>query len=98
SGFHSGKWFMEIWSSGTHLMLNGIDLSQLLKKYSELVLIPAGSLLIHDMRIRNLRVPNWSDTAGPNMAFYFLSLLVQDILTTCRAQYEQIGDRKNPRF
>ena len=89
---------MEIWSSGTHLMLNGIDLSQLLKKYSELILIPAGSSLIRDMRIRHLRVPNWSGTAGPNMAFYFLSLLVQDILTTCRAQYEQIGDRKNPRF
>ena len=89
---------MEIWSSGTHLMLNGIDLSQLLKKYSELVLIPAGSLLIRDMRMWHLRVSNWSDAAGPNMAFYFLSLLVQDILTTCRALYEQIGDRTDPRF
>ncbi len=45
---------MEIWSGGTHLMPNGINLSQLLKK-TELVLMPAGSLLIRDMRMWRFR-------------------------------------------
>ena len=33
--------------------------------------MPAGSLLIRDMRMWRLGMSNWSDTAGSNMMFIF---------------------------
>ena len=106
---------MEIWPGGTHLMPNGIDMSQLSKTmHSELVLMPAGSLLIRDMRMWHRGTPNRSNAARPNMAFIFsrywfktsyppigISQETYKSLSDRAKQlfrHEQIGDRSDPRF
>src|SRR5207245_2716201 len=49
---------LEIWPGGTHLMPGGIDLQEMAPRmHSERVLMPAGSLLIRDMRLWHRGTP-----------------------------------------
>lgn len=70
---------LEIWPGGTHLMPENANRIESLQSmapvmYSEPVLMPAGSLLIRDIRMWHRGTPNQSDAARPNMALvYFRS-------------------------
>ncbi|MBM3215158.1 phytanoyl-CoA dioxygenase family protein [Candidatus Poribacteria bacterium] len=63
---------VEIWPGGSHLMPTGIDMAALAPlMHSARVLMPAGSLLIRDMRMWHRGTPNTSDHARPNLAFIY---------------------------
>lgn len=63
---------VEIWPGGTHLMPQGLDMQSLAENmYSEKVIMPAGSLLIRDLRMWHRGTPNQSDAARPNMAMIY---------------------------
>ena len=113
--FNQENGAMEVWPGGTHLMPTGINMNQLSKTmHSELVLMPAGSLLIRDMRMWHRGTPNRSDAAHPNMAFIFsrywfktsyppieISQETYDSLSDRAKQlfrHEQIGNGSVPRF
>ena len=63
---------VEIWPGGTHLMPGGTDMAQLAPvMHAERVLMPAGSLLIRDMRMWHRGTPNQSQEARPNLALIY---------------------------
>jgi ectoine hydroxylase-related dioxygenase (phytanoyl-CoA dioxygenase family) len=63
---------LEIWPGGTHLMPGKVDMAELAPAMrSEPVLMPAGSLLIRDMRMWHRGTPNRSDHLRPNMALIY---------------------------
>ncbi len=63
---------LEIWPGGTHLMPGETDVQELAPRmHSEPVLMPAGSLLIRDMRMWHRGTPNRSQEARPNMALIY---------------------------
>ncbi|MBV9467721.1 MAG: phytanoyl-CoA dioxygenase family protein [Abitibacteriaceae bacterium] len=63
---------VEIWPGGTHLMPGAMNIQELAPlMHSETVLMPAGSLLIRDMRMWHRGTPNRSDEARPNMALIY---------------------------
>ena len=63
---------VEIWPGGTHLMPGGTDIAGLAPAmHSEPVLMPAGSLLIRDMRMWHRGTPNRSETPRPNLALIY---------------------------
>jgi ectoine hydroxylase-related dioxygenase (phytanoyl-CoA dioxygenase family) len=63
---------LEIWPGGTHLMPGRFDLAALAQKIpSQRVTMPAGSILIRDMRAWHRGTPNRSDHARPNMALIY---------------------------
>ncbi len=60
---------LEIWPGGTHLMPGGVDMKALAPgMHSDLVLMPAGSLLLRDIRMWHRGTPNRSSAIRPNMA------------------------------
>ncbi len=63
---------LEIWPGGTHLMPGGTKIADLAPTmHSETVLLPAGSLLVRDMRMWHRGTPNRSDHARPNLALIY---------------------------
>ena len=63
---------VEIWPGGTHLFPGGTKIADLAPKMrSEKVIMPAGSLLIRDMRMWHRGTPNRSDHIRPNMALIY---------------------------
>lgn len=63
---------VEIWPGGTHLMPGRVDMQTLAPQmHSQPVLMPAGSLLLRDMRMWHRGTPNHSDEARPNLAFIY---------------------------
>jgi ectoine hydroxylase-related dioxygenase (phytanoyl-CoA dioxygenase family) len=71
---------LEIWPGGTHLMpgssgyglKGGLDMQELSKTmHSEHCLMPAGSLLIRDMRMWHRGTPNRSAEPRPNLALIY---------------------------
>lgn len=63
---------VEIWPGGTHLMPRGVDLAALAPTmHHEPVLMPAGSLLIRDLRMWHRGTPNRSDQPRPNLALIY---------------------------
>lgn len=63
---------LEIWPGGTHLMPGGTKLQELAPKmHSEPVLVPAGSLILRDMRMWHRGTPNRADHARPNLALIY---------------------------
>ena len=63
---------VEIWPGGTHLMPGGTDIQALAPlMHSERVRMPAGSLLIRDMRMWHRGTPNRSTEARPNLALIY---------------------------
>jgi ectoine hydroxylase-related dioxygenase (phytanoyl-CoA dioxygenase family) len=63
---------VEIWPGGTHYMPGGVDMATLSEKmHSERVIMPAGSLLLRDMRMWHRGTPNRADHARPNLALIY---------------------------
>ena len=63
---------LEIWPGGTHLMPGGTDLQALAPGMrSERVPMPAGSLLVRDMRMWHRGTPNRSGAPRPNLALIY---------------------------
>ncbi len=63
---------LEIWPGGTHLMPGGVDMQRLAPTmHSERALLPAGSLLIRDMRMWHRGTPNRSQAPRPNLALIY---------------------------
>lgn len=63
---------VEVWPGGTHLMPPGIDMQALAPlMHSERVCMPAGSLLIRDMRMWHRGTPNRSSHPRPHLAFIY---------------------------
>ena len=63
---------LEVWPGGTHLMPGGTNLKELAPTmHSETVLMPAGSLLLRDMRMWHRGTPNRADHARPNLALIY---------------------------
>lgn len=63
---------LEIWPGGTHLMPGVRDMERLAPLMrSELVLVPAGSLIIRDLRMWHRGTPNRSTAPRPNMALIY---------------------------
>jgi hypothetical protein len=63
---------VEIWPGGTHLMPGAVDMAALAPNmHSETVLMPAGSLLLRDMRMWHRGTPNRSNAARPNLALIY---------------------------
>lgn len=63
---------MEIWPGGTHLMPGAMDIQRLAPSmHSEPVLMPAGSLLVRDMRMWHRGTPNRSQIVRPNLALIY---------------------------
>lgn len=63
---------LEIWPGGTHMMPGGTDLQTLAPMmHSEACLMPAGSLLLRDMRMWHRGTPNRSNQARPNLALIY---------------------------
>jgi ectoine hydroxylase-related dioxygenase (phytanoyl-CoA dioxygenase family) len=70
--FHEENGPLEIWPGGSHFMPGGIDLQALAPLMrSERVLMPAGSLLLRDMRMWHRGTPNRGDAARPNIALIY---------------------------
>jgi hypothetical protein len=63
---------LEIWPGGTHMMPGGINIQEIAARLqSKRVLMPAGSLLIRDMRMWHRGTPNRAGAARPNMALIY---------------------------
>jgi hypothetical protein len=63
---------LEIWPGGSHLIPGDVNMQTLAPLMrSERVLMPAGSLLIRDMRMWHRGTPNRSNAARPNMALIY---------------------------
>jgi len=63
---------LEIWPGGTHLMPGRVDMAALAPRMrSERVTMPAGSILVRDMRAWHRGTPNRADHARPNMALIY---------------------------
>ncbi|GIX07265.1 MAG: hypothetical protein KatS3mg115_1668 [Candidatus Poribacteria bacterium] len=63
---------LQIWPGGTHLMPEDAPIQELAEQmHSEFVLMPAGSLLIRDIRMWHRGTPNRSDAPRPNMAMIY---------------------------
>ena len=63
---------LEAWPGGSHYMPGGVDMKKLAPTmHSEPVLMPAGSLLVRDMRMWHRGTPNNSKEARPNMALIY---------------------------
>ena len=63
---------LEIWPGGTHGMTGGMDMKALAPvMHSERVLMPAGSILLRDMRMWHRGTPNRSTEMRPNLALIY---------------------------
>jgi ectoine hydroxylase-related dioxygenase (phytanoyl-CoA dioxygenase family) len=63
---------VEIWPGGSHLMPGRVDMDTLAPTmHSETVVMPAGSLLLRDMRMWHRGTPNRSESARPNLALIY---------------------------
>jgi ectoine hydroxylase-related dioxygenase (phytanoyl-CoA dioxygenase family) len=63
---------MEIWPGGTHLWAGDGDMQALAEEMESVrVTMPAGSVLLRDLRMWHRGTPNPSDQARPNMALVY---------------------------
>ncbi len=63
---------VEVWPGGTHLMPGNLDLHALAPHmHSDLVTMPAGSILIRDMRMWHRGTPNLSRQIRPHLALIY---------------------------
>lgn len=96
---------VEIWPGGTHLIPENRNKPELIQEaagtmHHEPVLMPAGSLLIRDIRMWHRGSPNRSDAARPNLAMvYFRSWFqTQPRIEIPRMTYEQLSERAQHLF
>jgi len=93
---------LEIWPGGTHLMPGGINIQELAPTMRpERVLMPAGSLLVRDMRMWHRGTPNRSTEPRPNLALissrHWLKTHYPPI-SIPRATYETLSERAQRLF
>lgn len=63
---------LEIWPGGSHLMPGGVDILAMAERMpSQRVLMPAGSVLLRDMRMWHRGTPNLSTSPRPNLALIY---------------------------
>lgn len=93
---------VEIWPGGTHLMPGRLNMQELAPlMHSERVLMPAGSLLIRDMRMWHRGTPNRSDSARPNMALIYSRAWLKTTYPPIgipRKTYDRLSDRAKHLF
>lgn len=94
---------VEIWPGGTHLMPGRLDMHELAPRmHSQLVTMPAGSLLIRDMRMWHRGTPNRSDDARPHLALVYSRFWFQDTgyhpIQIPRATYDSLSKRGQQLF
>lgn len=96
---------VEIWPGGTHLVPENRNKPELIQQMAqtmhvEPVLMPAGSLLIRDIRMWHRGSPNRSDAARPNLAMvYFRSWFnTEPRIEIPRKTYEQLSERAQHLF
>lgn len=93
---------LEIWPGGTHLMPGGINLQELAPTMrSERVLMPAGSLLVRDMRMWHRGTPNRSAEPRPNLALIYSRHWLKTHYPPIgipRATYEALSERAQRLF
>ncbi len=93
---------MEVWPGGTHLMPGGLDMQELSKTmHSEPCLMPAGSLLLRDMRMWHRGTPNRSQEARPNLALIYSRPWLKTNyppIEIAAATYESLSERARQLF
>jgi len=94
---------VEVWPGGTHLMPGQLNMAALAPRmHSQLVTMPAGSLLIRDMRMWHRGTPNRSNEARPHLALVYSRFWFRDTgyhpLPIPRAVYEQLSKRAQQLF
>ncbi|UVI29169.1 phytanoyl-CoA dioxygenase family protein [Paenibacillus spongiae] len=96
---------VEIWPGGTHLIPENANRPEHIQKlaqqmHSEPVIMPAGSLLIRDIRMWHRGTPNQSDAARPNLAMvYFRSWFhTEPKIAIPRTTYESLSERAKQLF
>src|SRR4029450_2324593 len=94
---------VEIWPGGTHLMPSPLDLHHLAPHmHSQRVIMPAGSLLIRDMRMWHRGTPNRSDEIRTHLALIYSRFWFRETtyppIAISRAAYERLSDRARQRF
>jgi ectoine hydroxylase-related dioxygenase (phytanoyl-CoA dioxygenase family) len=94
---------VEIWPGGTHLMPGPMDIKALAPTmHSELVTMPAGSLLIRDMRMWHRGTPNRSEVIRPHLALVYSRFWFRDTgyhsIPISRATYEGLSKRAQRLF
>jgi hypothetical protein len=94
---------VEVWPGGTHLMPGRLDMQALAPTmHSQLVTMPAGSLLIRDMRMWHRGTPNRSQEARPHLALVYSREWFQDPgysrIHIPRAAYEGLSKRAQKLF
>ena len=94
---------VEIWPGGTHLMPGQMDMKSLAPRMrSELVTMPAGSLLIRDMRMWHRGTPNRSTVTRPHLALIYSRFWFRETayppIDIPRATYGQLSERARRLF
>ena len=94
---------LEIWPGGTHLMMNDLNIGELAKvMHAESVLMPAGSLLIRDIRMWHRGTPNRSDAPRPNLAMIYSRAWVREThyppISIPQEAYDRLSDRAKRLF
>jgi len=93
---------IEIWPGGTHLTPSGVNMTELAPlMHSAEVLMPAGSLLIRDMRMWHRGTPNRSDEVRPNMALLYAQFWLKTSYPPIgipRATYDGLSPRAQQLF
>lgn len=96
---------VEIWPGGTHLIPENENKPENIGRlassmHSEPVLMPAGSLLIRDIRMWHRGTPNRSDAARPNLALVYFRRWyhTQPRIDISRETYESLSERAQQLF
>ncbi len=94
---------VEIWPGGTHLMPGNLDLKALAPEMnSELVTMPAGSVVIRDMRMWHRGTPNRSNEIRPHLALIYARAWFRPIdyatIKITGATYDTLSERAKRLF
>ncbi len=93
---------MEIWPGGTHLWAGGGDMQALAQEMASVrVTMPAGSVLLRDLRMWHRGTPNHADHARPNMALVYTRpwyRFEQKPPVIARAAWERLSERAQKLF
>ncbi len=94
---------VEVWPGGTHLMPGRLDMKSLAPQmHSELVTMPAGSLLIRDMRMWHRGTPNRSGEIRPHLALIYSRFWFRETsyppIRIPHATYERLSERAQRLF
>jgi hypothetical protein len=103
--FHEDNGPVEIWPGGTHLIPENAKRPENIQRlaqimHSEPVIMPAGSLLIRDIRMWHRGTPNRSVSARPNLAMvYFRSWFnAQPKIDIPLETYDSLSERAQQLF